>query len=126
MKKVLSIKRLGKSFGFAFKGFGEVIKNEPNMKIHILVAILVIIMGFLLKVSVLEWIFLVFAIGLVIGAEILNTSFEKMVDLVCHDYDKQGGSIKDTAAAYVMILAFTASIIGLIIFVPKIISLLKG
>ena len=46
MKKVLSIKRLRKSFGYAFKGIDDVIKHEPNMKIHVVVAILVVIMAF--------------------------------------------------------------------------------
>ncbi len=73
MKKVLSIKRLKKSFGYAFKGIDDVVSNEPNMKIHVSVAILVI-MAFLLKISMIEWIILVLLIGLVLAAEVINTT----------------------------------------------------
>ena len=69
MKKVLSIKRLRKSFGYAFKGIDDVIKHEPNMKIHVVVAILVVIMAFILKVSIIEWIILVLLIVAVLAAE---------------------------------------------------------
>ena len=74
MKKVLSIERLKKSFGYAFKGIDDVVSNEPNMKIHISVAILVVIMAFLLKISMIEWIILVLLIGLVLAAEVINTT----------------------------------------------------
>lgn|SRR5574344_1243934 len=124
MKKVLSIKRLHKSFGYANAGFIRVFREEPNMKIHVSIALLVIICGFLFKVSFLEWIFLVFAIGLVIGAEVLNTSIENLVDLVTPNYEAKAKIAKDTAAAYVLVLSITAAIIGLIIFIPKIIELL--
>ncbi len=124
MKKALSIKRLSKSFGYAFAGFKKSFREEANMKIHILVSILVIIFGFLLKVSSLEWIVLLFAIGLVLGAELLNTSIENLVDLVCKDRNEQAGLVKDVSAAFVMILAIVAAIVGLIIFVPKLLTIL--
>lgn len=124
MKKALSIKRLSKSFGYAFAGFKKSFKEESNMKIHILVSVLVIIFGFLFKVSSLEWIVLLFAIGLVLGAELLNTSIENLVDLVCKDRNEQAGLVKDVSAAFVMILAIVAAIVGLIIFVPKLLTIL--
>lgn len=125
MKKALSIKRLIKSFGYAFNGFKRVFREEPNMKVHTLAAFIVLIFGFILKVSSLEWIFLVFAVGLVIGAEVLNTSIENLVDLATLEYKRKAMIAKDTAAAYVMVLSITAAIIGLIIFIPKIIVLLE-
>ena len=124
MKKALSIKRLSKSFGYAFVGFKKSFKEESNMKIHILISILVILFGFLFKVSRLEWIVLLFAIGLVLGAELLNTSIENLVDLVCKDKNDQAGLVKDVSAAFVMVLAIVAAIVGLIIFVPKILNVL--
>ena len=124
MKKALSIKRLKTSFGYAFKGFIKSFSEEANMKIHIFMAILVIICGFVFKVSNLEWIVLLFAIGLVIGAELLNTAIENLVDLVCVDYNIKAGVIKDVAASFVMVLAIISAIIGFIIFIPKFINLI--
>ena len=126
MKKVLSIKRLRKSFGYAFKGIDDVIKHEPNMKIHVLVAILVVIMAFILKVSIIEWIILVLLIGAVLAAETINTTIENLVDMYTKEYDEKAKIVKDTAAGTVLILAITSAIIGLIIFIPKIIYLLES
>lgn len=126
MKKVLSIKRLRKSFGYAFKGIDDVIEHEPNMKIHVVVAILVIIMAFILKVSIIEWIILVLLIGAVLAAETINTTIENLVDMYTKEYDEKAKIVKDTAAGTVLILAITSAIIGLIIFVPKIICLLES
>ena len=126
MKKVLSIKRLRKSFGYAFKGIDDVIKHEPNMKIHVVVAILVVIMAFILKVSIIEWIILVLLIGAVLAAETINTTIENLVDMYTKEYDEKAKIVKDTAAGTVLIFAITSAIIGLIIFIPKIIYLLEG
>ena len=126
MKKVLSIKRLRKSFGYAFKGIDDVIKHEPNMKIHVMVAILVVIMAFILKVSIIEWIILVLLIGAVLAAETINTTIENLVDMYTKEYDEKAKIVKDTAAGTVLILAITSAIIGLIIFIPKIIFLLES
>lgn len=126
MKKVLSIKRLRKSFGYAFKGIDDVIKHEPNMKIHVVVAILVVVMAFILKVSIIEWIILVLLIGAVLAAETINTTIENLVDMYTKEYDEKAKIVKDTAAGTVLILAITSAIIGLIIFIPKIIYLLES
>lgn len=126
MKKVLSIKRLRKSFGYAFKGIDDVIKHEPNMKIHVVVAILVVIMAFILKVSIIEWIILLLLIGAVLAAETINTTIENLVDMYTKEYDEKAKIVKDTAAGTVLILAITSAIIGLIIFIPKIIYLLES
>ena len=126
MKKVLSIKRLRKSFGYAFKGIDDVIKHEPNMKIHVVVAILVVIMAFILKVSIIDWIILVLLIGVVLAAETINTTIENLVDMYTKEYDEKAKIVKDTAAGTVLILAITSAIIGLIIFIPKIIYLLES
>lgn len=126
MKKVLSIKRLKKSFGYALKGIDDVVSNEPNMKIHVSVAILVVIMAFLLKVSLMEWIILVLLIGAVLAAETINTTIENLIDMYTKEYNEKAKVVKDTAAGTVLILAITAAIIGLMIFIPKIILVLES
>ena len=126
MKRKFSLKRVDKSFKYAFAGYKNAFHSEPNMKFHTIIGILVLIGGFTFKLSALEWIFLVFAIGLVIGAELLNTAIEHLVDLATKEYKRKAMLAKDTAAAYVMVLSITAAIIGAIIFVPKIIELIRG
>ena len=126
MKKVLSIKRLKKSFGYAFKGIDDVVSNEPNMKIHVSVAILVVIMAFLLKISMIEWIILVLLIGLVLAAEVINTTIENLVDMYIKDYNERAKVVKDTAAGTVLILAITSAIIKLMIFILKIILVVES
>ena len=126
MKRKFSIKRVDKSFKYAFAGYVNAYNSEPNMKFHTIIGILVLIGGFILKISPIEWIFLVFTIGLVIGAELLNTAIEHLVDLATQEYKRKAMLAKDTAAAYVMILSLTAVVIGSIIFIPKIIELIRG
>ena len=96
------------------------------MKIHVSVAILVVIMAFLLKISMIEWIILVLLIGLVLAAEVINTTIENLVDMYTKEYNEKAKVVKDTAAGTVLILAITAAIIGLMILVPKIILVLES
>ena len=96
------------------------------MKIHVLVATIVILVAFILKVSTHEWLILLLLIGLVIAAEVLNTSLENFVDLVTNKQDPLAGKVKDTAAGFVMVLAILSAIVGLIIFIPKFILLIEG
>lgn len=126
MKKVLSIKRIRNAFSYAFNGIRETYISEANMRFHFIVALIVIFMGFLFKVSSLEWIILIMCICFVISAEVINTCLEKMVDLITENKNRNAKVIKDTAAAFVMIFAIASLIIGLIIFVPKIINVLGG
>lgn len=119
------IKRLDKSFKYAFDGFKFAYKTEPNLKFHTFFGVCVLIGGALFKINTLEWIFLVAIIGLVIGAELLNTAIEHLVDLATKEYKRKAMLAKDTAAAYVMVLSLTAAIIGLLIFLPKIINVIK-
>lgn len=126
MKRKFSFKRVDKSFKYAFEGYKNAFHSEPNMKFHTIIGILVIIAGLFLKLSSLEWIFVVSVIGLVIGAELLNTAIEHLVDLATQEYKRKAMLAKDTAAAHVMVLSIMAVIIGLIIFVPKIIEIIRG
>lgn len=121
-----SFKRLKRSFSHAVDGFKITYLLEHNMKIHLSVSLLVIIIGLFFKLNNIEWIVLVFTMGLVISAEILNTSIEYLVDLATEELNWNAKNAKDTAAAYVMVLSITAVVIGSIIFMPKIIELIKG
>ncbi|MGH2645356.1 MAG: diacylglycerol kinase family protein, partial [Chitinophagaceae bacterium] len=95
--------------------------TEHNVWIHSVAAILAVILGFLLKISALEWVGVLFAIGLVLAAEALNTCIEKIMDRLLPDQDETVKYVKDLAAGAVLMAAIVAAIIGVIIFLPKII-----
>ncbi|MHB9056028.1 MAG: diacylglycerol kinase family protein [Paludibacteraceae bacterium] len=118
------MKRLFNSFGFAFKGIKSVLASEPNMKIHAGVTLFVIFMGFVLKISPNEWIAIVICIGLVLSAEMFNTAFETLVDKVSPHYDPAAGKTKDLSAGAVFLAAIISVLVGIIIFLPKLISLI--
>lgn len=111
-----------RSFKFAFQGLKMLFLIENNAKFHLMAAILVIITGLYFKVSANEWIFLIFAIGLVFGSEAFNTAIEKLCDKISPQKDPVIGHIKDLAAAGVLFFAISAAMVGLIIFLPKILE----
>ena len=114
------MKKLLKSFKYAFEGIFIGIKEEQNMKIHITIMILVIIFGIVLKISKIEWITCILLFGLVISMELINTAIENTVDLITKEKNEQAKIAKDVAAGAVLVSAIVSVIIGLIIFVPKI------
>ncbi len=114
------MKKLLKSFKYAFEGIFTGIKEEQNMKIHITIMILVIIFGIMLKISKTEWIICIILFGLVISMELINTAIENTVDLITKEKNEQAKIAKDVAAGAVLVSAIASAIIGLIIFVPKI------
>ncbi len=118
-------KRLINSFKYAFTGMATSFKTEQNMKIHILVMILVIIAGIVLKISSLDWIILVIMFGLVISAELFNTAIETVVDMITKEKNEKAKIAKDVAAGAVLVLAIASVIVGLIIFIPKILDFIK-
>lgn len=119
-----SIKKRVKSFSYAFAGLKVLFKEEHNSWIHTVATICAIIAGIVLRISVMEWIAVIIVIGMVITAEIINTSLERTADFIKAERDDRKRDIKDLGAAAVLVCAITAAIIGIIIFLPKIIVLL--
>lgn len=119
-----SIKKRLKSFTYAWNGLKVLVKEEHNFRIHIVVTIGVVIFAILLKISVYEWIAIMLAIGLVIATEIMNSAIENMADFVSPEKHEMVKKIKDISAAGVLICAVVTLLVGLIIFLPKIIALL--
>lgn len=120
MSKHFSIKERIHSFQYAFRGIWFLIRDEHNFRIHLAAAIIVIFLGFYLQVSAADWRWLVLCIGLVLTAEGFNSALEKLVDLKQPNHDLKAGKIKDLAAGAVLLIAFTALIIGILIFWPYI------
>ena len=115
-------KRL-QSFKHAFNGFKILLKQEHNARLHLSITVLVVVLGFVFELEVWEWLFIVFAIGFVFSAEIFNTCIEEICDFICPEQDARIKKIKDLAAMAVMFSAITSVVIGLIIFLPKLLLL---
>ena len=115
-----SIIRQLKSFRYAIAGIRELILSEHNARIHLTATIAVILMSVIFKVSRQEGLMITGAIGLVWITEMFNTCIEKTMDFISTEKHPEIKSIKDIAAAAVLIASVTAFIIGLIIFIPKI------
>ena len=116
------MKKLINSFKYAIQGIFTSFKTEKNMKIHILIMLLVIIAGILLKISKLEWIICITLFSIVIAGELFNTAIETVVDMVMPDKNQKAKIAKDVSAGAVLVVAIGAAIIGLMIFIPKILS----
>ena len=111
--------KLNYSFKYAFEGIITTIKEERNMFIHFLIAIIVVITGVYVRLSLNEWLICLLLFALVFSLELINTAIENTVDLVTTKKNKEAKLAKDAAAGAVLIAAIFASIIGIIIFLPK-------
>lgn len=107
------------SFQYAFQGIRWALQQR-NMRIHFIAAIFVTIAGFYFTVSAIEWCILCICIGLVIGAECLNSAIEEMANFIHPEKHEKIKRIKDLAAAAVLLFALVSLIIACIIFIPKI------
>ena len=112
------------AFNAAIQGIIYTFKYERNMKIHIFIMILVIIAGIILKINKSEWIICIILFAIVIGSELFNTSIETIVDMVMPEKNEKAKIAKDVSAGAVLVVAIGAAIIGLVIFVPRILNIL--
>lgn len=122
-KKRFSMVARVKSTNNAWRGFVVFIKTTHNFWLQIVFSVLAIYLGLVLKISGIEWAIIVFTMGLVIVSEILNTAFEIDIDLTSPTFHPYARDTKDLAAGAVLFSTLIASIIGLIIFLPKILAL---
>lgn len=116
---------LTSSMEFAVTGIFTAFKKERNMRKHLVSAILVILAGLTFQVSMVEWLFLLLSIFLVITFEIINSAIENVVDLASnYHFSMLAKNAKDMAAGAVLVISLFAVLVGLIIFIPKILALL--
>ncbi len=113
-----------KSFYFALKGLVYVLASERNARIHLVLAVLALALGIKLDVSNLGLAAIFFAIVLVFLAEIMNTAFEKTLDLIDKNHNQQIKLIKDMAAGAVLVTSVAALLIGIIILLPPLLEVL--
>ncbi len=115
-------KKLINSFKYALEGINSAFISERNMKIHILIMCLVIIAGIFLKINRTEWIICIILFAMVISSEMFNTAIETVVDIAMPDRNDKAKIAKDVSAGAVLVTAIASAIIGLIIFIPKILE----
>ncbi len=123
--KKKGFKRFLKSFKFSIEGLKYAYKNEQSMLIHLIFTILVLILGLVFKISHTEWAIMLIAIGVTLGAELLNTAIEATVDLVTLEINPLAKIAKDCGSAATFVFSMIAVIIGLIIFFPKFLAMLN-
>ncbi len=122
INRMLNHKHLYFSFHYAFAGIWYAVRFNQNMRIHFTAAILVLIAAYFLKVTGVEMAILGLLILLVIGAEMINTAIEEMVDLITKEHHEEAKVAKDVSAGMVLVTAIGAVIIGLFIFLPHVVS----
>lgn len=106
--------------GYAIKGAWILIKTEPSIQVQVVISILVTIAGFYFDITKTEWMFQIFAIGLVLSTEGLNSAIEGIADFIHPDFHSKIGYIKDVAAGAVLFAAIIAVIIAGFIYLPYI------
>ncbi len=109
-----------RSANHAVRGIGILFKTVHNLWGHTFFALLAVYLGFVLKISSLEWVMIVFAIGFVVVTEAVNTAIEIDMDLTSPDFHPYARDTKDVAAGAVLLAVIFSSIVGAIIFIPKI------
>jgi len=114
-----------KSSSNAFRGIAFLFNSQSNARIELTITIIVVTAGFLFRISITEWLMILLCIALVLSLEGINTALEIFADKLHPDFDKEIGKAKDVAAGAVLIAAIVAAIIGFIIFVPRLLDLIK-
>lgn len=109
----------------AFRGLYVLAQTTRHLYIHLSAGALAVVLGFYFKISALEWVAIIFAIGFVLASEAFNTALEIDMDLTSPEFHPYARDTKDVAAAAVLLSVFTSVAVGLIVFLPKIYKLIS-
>jgi len=118
---MFDFKKFFASFGHAFRGLAYLLTNEQNFQVHLLAGITILLAGLWFSISYFEFLILLLTIAFVMMAEIVNTVIEYILDIIHPDYHQKIKIVKDATAGVVLFASIVALIIGLFIFIPKII-----
>ena len=113
---------LASSFKFGFEGIAEAAIKERNVRIHITISVLVTIAGFVFSINKFEWIAIILSIGGMISLEMMNTAIERTVDMYTKEYHPLAKQAKDIAAGAVLVFAIASVLIGILIFLPRLLA----
>jgi diacylglycerol kinase (ATP) len=119
------MKKLIRSFSYAFKGVAYAATTQLNFRIHLCIMAIALALGFWLKISRDEWLWVALSITIVLITEIFNTMIESLTDMVSPGYNENAGHIKDMSAGAVVIAAAFALLTAIIVFVPKLLILIR-
>ncbi len=120
-----SLLKRAKSFAHAGRGVLLFIRTTHNAWLHVLALFVVVALGIYFSLSTLEWALIVLAAGFVFVAEAFNTAIEIDIDLTSPEYHPYARDTKDVAAGAVLLAALTALVIGLLVFMPHLVTLLN-
>jgi diacylglycerol kinase len=118
------MKKFLRGFVYAFNGLKYAANSQLNFRVHIGLTVFAIGMGLFLRISAAEWCWISLCIGLVLVIELMNTALEILTDLVTPEYNEKAGHLKDISAGAVLVAAIFALVVGLIIFLPKLLAFL--
>ena len=113
------MKKIARGFIYAYQGIRYAFRTQINFKIHTLAIVVAVSLGLSLRLHTGEWLWITASAALVIISELFNTALETLVDMVSPEYNKKAGIVKDLSAGAVLLSAFFAVIVALLIFVPK-------
>jgi diacylglycerol kinase len=111
------------SFGYAFAGLAYCFRTQRNFRIHLAIGLIVTLAGIILGLSWVEWAIVAILVVVVLAAEMVNTMVEALVDLVTEQYHPLAKVAKDVAAGVVLLSAIGSAVVGVLIFLPKIVGL---
>ncbi len=108
------------SFGYAIEGVKIALKKEPNFRVHLAIAIVVLVVSSFLNLTSFEWFGLLITMAFVLTMELFNTAIEAIVDIVSPDFHEKAKIAKDVSAAAVLLSSIFAIAIGIVVLLPKI------
>ncbi len=120
---MLNPKTFYRSFGYALEGLKLAVTLDQNVRIHLVLALLVILLSIYFQISKFEFLFVIFSIFFVIITELVNTAIEEMTNLIVNEHRREAKIAKDVAAASVLLAAIFALTVGVVIFLPRILEL---
>lgn len=118
--------RFVRSFTFSISGLTYAYKYEQSMVVHVFITICVLAANFFFKVTAIEWLVTLISIGMVLSAELINSSIEAVVDMVTLDFHPLAKIAKDCGSAATFVLAMMAGAVGCVIYIPYITELFKN
>lgn len=113
---------LYRSLKCALKGIAGTFRTQANFRVMAVCFLLVVIAGFVLELSGLEWAVVLLCCGGVLAFEMLNTAIECLVDIIKPETHPLAGKIKDIAAGFVLVFSVLTAAVGPAVFIPHIIK----
>lgn len=110
------------SFKTALAGISWAVRTQPNFRVHLVLSLLALLGGWFFRVSTTEMLILIFTIVLGLSAEMVNTAIESMTDLITKEWKAEAKIAKDVSAGMMLVTAFGALIVALVIFLPRILG----